>query len=125
MRSDANKTRMIFKVQDLLVKLKDNRARHAKEHEETLVKYREKMTARLKSCLVQIQEGKTIDIYKSFNFPVPTHHLKSYDCVISMLEMTCAEEVDISAAEFQEYILDDWDWTQTFKTVSSSYSDSE
>ncbi|HXM03797.1 MAG TPA: hypothetical protein VN939_14390 [Chthoniobacterales bacterium] len=42
--------------------------------------------------------------------PEPVDHTADYDRVISMLEMSAQDLVQVSAEQFDQYVLDNWRW---------------
>jgi hypothetical protein len=53
----------------------------------------------------------------------PQDHTKVYDVAIRMLEMSTQDEVKLSADEFNQLILDEWDWSDTFFGTNARYSE--
>ena len=51
----------------------------------------------------------------------PHSYENSYDKSIRMLELSIDEVIEIDARTFNELVLDDWTWKQTFSTTNSSY----
>lgn len=122
MRSDDGSARWEFKVTDLLEKLMDNRAAHVKEFEEA----REGYLAELEDKLTKmLNEVKTADLYTEVNTYIdldkPKSHEKDYDRIIDVLEMTTADTVNLTLGEFDKYVRDNWEWTDSFKMSNSKY----
>jgi len=105
--------------QELLEKIKYNREEHIKEYNlahtewvNTTINFYQEQINSLNSTRKQLNK---IPGYE------PVSHEKDYDRAIAMLEMCVEEEILLQAQEFNRYVLDEWDWTQTFKTVAATY----
>lgn len=57
-----------------------------------------------------------------FTLKVPKDHTKSYDVAIKMAEWEVNENVTLEQAQFQCFVLDDWDWQQEFRATTKMYS---
>lgn len=51
----------------------------------------------------------------------PESHESEYDRAISMLNHSVDDILDIDERTYKHYVLDDWDWTSSFKAVTSTY----
>ncbi len=47
---------------------------------------------------------------------------KEYDRVIKMLEMSVDTQIELSSSEFQNYVMDDWAWSDNAKLSNSTYT---
>jgi len=109
------------KKEVLLEKLIENRAKHIEELGEAMAGW-------VKAAIKELQDE--IDCLKKdpsdgdlhFNLSKPVSHEKNYDIAISMLEMEVNDTVEIEVDEFQKYVNDEWDWSQSFKHLSSFYT---
>lgn len=54
----------------------------------------------------------------------PVSQEKSYDRAIKMLEMSVDDEILLTEDEFSQYVMDQWAWSNHFKTITSSYIES-
>ena len=52
----------------------------------------------------------------------PQDHTKEYDINIQMLEMSEDEKLVVSQKQFQNFVLDDWEWRQDFLSNSAQYA---
>jgi hypothetical protein len=110
---------MKMKVQDILTKVKANRASHRNEFLEAQEGYRKKAIEILDQRLADARAGKELNML--IQLPAPQDHTKDYDRVIMMLEMTTDEVLEIDQNEFAQYVLDDWSWKQQFMLTNSMY----
>jgi len=106
-------------VSKLLETLRKNRETHIAEYNEALKGYREACIAKLKENLDNAIAGK--DFTTSINIYKPQSYEKDYSRAISMLEWSTETEVELSAREFDQYVNDEWQWAEGFKTVNSMY----
>jgi hypothetical protein len=105
---------------DLLKILKDNRDKHKAIFDEALVGYKEQATKLLKEHLKRVQNGSKTRVYVSV--PYPVNMTKEYNRIIGMLEMSLANEVELTEQDYQQYVMDDWTWKQSFLASNSAYS---
>lgn len=105
----------------LLERIKKNREQHATEYQEAMRGYRAKLgEAALALADACKGEGRP-NRGHVIEMPEPEDHTAEYDRVIAMLEMSTAEQCEISERRFREYVLDDWEWSERAKRISSSY----
>jgi hypothetical protein len=97
-----------MKKAELLKKVQENRTKHVEEYDETVQAYRE-------ACHTEL--GKAI----RFNLPCPHNHVEDYDQVISMLEMSVDEIIEVTAEVFACYVLDRWEWKMEFEATRTMY----
>lgn len=107
---------------DLLAKLKANRAKHAhdykKAHEGWLVTIIEEAEKLLKDA----KEGNLKDLRKILNHVQPPEsHDKDYALVISMLEMSADDVIEMNQIDFNQYVLDEWEWKQHWSASNTGY----
>lgn len=114
---------------ELLEKVIANREVHIREYQEACDGYRTKALTKidevfgdLKKKIEDLKDGQTIALMSvSFGLDVPVSHEKDYDQVIQMLKMSTEETIKLSSDEFACYVMDDWDWKQTFITSNARY----
>lgn len=98
-----------------------NRTKHEETYKKAVTKYCEKLTAELAEKLTKVKSGKMVTM--STTLPKPASYLKEYDTIIGMLKMSVDDIVEISSAEYQQYVEDRWGWSQHFLSNSTSYSE--
>ena len=110
-------------VENLLKTVKENRTKHIEEYNEALKGYREKCIALLAAELKKAESGENFETFVKADKP---HSYESeYNRVISMLEWTEEEIVELDATEFDQYVNDNWHWQGGFKAVTSFYNNSK
>lgn len=53
--------------------------------------------------------------------PVPANYSEMYKTAIDMMEWDTREEVELTYAEFQCFIQDEWEWKEEFEAIRSTY----
>lgn len=105
---------------DVLDKLNDNRDGHRATFEEALTGYHAAVIEHLEAALADARAGKKFT--PSIYLPEPQDHTRDYDRVIALLGMSLDEELELSAMEFSQYVLDDWGWKGDFIATSANYT---
>lgn len=112
-----------FDKQTVIDTVKTNREKHKKEYEEAVLGYRQKMKEWAeeiyKTVFVSGEEPKN----RNCPYPKPQHHLAEYDRLLKLLEMCTDTSLTLSHNEFDNFIMDKWDWSRGFATVTSMYAD--
>lgn len=106
---------------ELLKKLEENRTTHRATFEAAMVVYQEKMTELLGTLISRARDGKIIPHRALYDLPMPEDHTKEYDLAIEMLQMETRDVLIISEQEFRQYVLDLWEWSQSFTSNTRSY----
>lgn len=109
-------------VETLLKVLKKNREAHKNAIDEVMKVYREKVISELDKALKAAKEGR--EIITDLNLTRPLNMTSYYDRIIGMLEMSIESEVEITQAEYSNYILDKWSWGNAVSSSTASYSSS-
>lgn len=131
---------------ELLETLKVNREKHIKEYNEAVAGYKQQATKRLaelKAKIIASVGANFVDIQQkidafdpeerlpdsisltnitSFNLQVPRSYEKSYDVAIKMAEWDVRPTITLKQSQFQCFILDDWDWKDSFVNLSKTYA---
>ncbi len=111
------------KKDELLVKLRENRANHINLYGQAMAGYREEVILTLKVALAKAEEHQ--DIGEFIHLPAkPESHEFDYNRVIRMLEMslTSQDAVEVDRLQFQQYVMDEWSWAPQFKAMSEQYT---
>ena len=106
---------------DVLLKtLQANLETHKKDYEEALTGFKEAAKAKLEEHLELLnKDGKVV---LQLGLTVPVEYSKEYNRVIKMLEMSTADEIIISESQFNQYVMDDWNWKGAFTANSAMYA---
>lgn len=105
---------------DLLEKLRKNRAEHREIFEEASQAFRKKVIQVLDERLADAREGKRIVL--RMDLVQPMDQTEEYDQAITMCEMSVDNEIILSYDNFRNYILDKWSWRDQFIASNARYS---
>lgn len=105
---------------ELLNALKTNRDAHQGIFEEAVAGYKTEAEALLVAHLAEVRAGKMKTVYVHLDTPV--NHVREYDRVIRMVEMSIDDQIELTVEEFTSYVMDDWRWKRQFLTTNSTYS---
>lgn len=53
--------------------------------------------------------------------PVPQSYAVQYEEMISQLEHDIRDTVELTSEEYRRYVLDKWQWKESFTSISSKY----
>lgn len=105
----------------LLEKLIENRAEHRARYIEVEIAYRKKV---VEECYETIKNAENAEKFnRCLRAIEPQDHTGDYDKAILMLEYSTEDTVQLAAYEFDNYILDEWDWSNAFGDTYMSYTD--
>jgi hypothetical protein len=105
---------------ELLSKVKENRAKHAEAYKKAKSVFREEAVAKLESMLADAKGNGKIDLYVGLT--EPEEHLADYDQVITMLEMSVDSVIELDNSLFAQYVMDKWSWARAFEANTVGYS---
>lgn len=108
----------------LINTLKNNRELHNKTYEQALEKYWELEVKFYTKALASVTEKKSAK-YNLRNNAKPRNYSEQYDLVISMLEQSTEETIQIDSSDYRAFVLDEWDWSDEWKTSTASYYDGD
>ena len=97
---------------ELIERLKENRAKHRAEFEEGIEAYRAAVIKELEDQLERALKGQ--DIQRFSLLQQPEDHTSDYDHALDLLEMSLDEEIELTADDFARYVRDDWGWKKQF-----------
>ena len=103
---------------ELLKIVRENKAKHIKEYNDAVKDFQ---LAVIKTCN-ENQEVVTAGKTEIKNMPVkPSTYEANYNRAIRMLELTVDTVIELGTYEFNQLVLDEWEWKQAFSTSNSSY----
>lgn len=102
--------------------LKENHKKHVAVYEEAVDGYWDETAKILHEALDKINKrhlpsDKEVNLY----FPFPKNYSSDYQSAIEMLELSIDSTITLTAAEFQQYVKDNWTWSKTFSVTNSMY----
>jgi hypothetical protein len=107
-------------TKEVLLKLRENREKHATIVNEAREGYVTKAKIALAQRMEQLEKGKITNL--TFSLTVPLNHTSAYDTVIKMLEMHSEPHITLSANEVSQFIEDKWEWSNQFIGSNAMYS---
>jgi hypothetical protein len=112
-----------IKRTQLLDTVMANRKAHVEEHAEAAANYRKTVQAELAKRLADVEAGKDINL-NFHGLPAPVSQVKEYDRAIRMLEMSTDDIILLQQHDFNQLVMDEWQWSGGFKAITSVYNNS-
>lgn len=106
---------------EILDKLIENRKTHSQIVSEARKGYVEKAKNALTKKLDDLEKGKIVEL--TFDLYAPQDYTNVYDVAIRMLEIHTEETIKLSSEQIKCLVMDQWDWTSSFLTSNSAYSE--
>lgn len=146
LRQSADREVKVNKEQ-LLAELQKNRDKHLTTYNTALANYKSQLSAKIKEEFAnarrKLQTGEAEqlarvdnltdeDILKqrdtlvivqavAVSMPVPRNYVSEYDKAIAMVQWDIRPELLITGAQFDCFILNQWGWTDDFRSTTMSY----
>lgn len=110
----------------LLETLKKNREAHAEEYLLAEKGYWLEVETVLAKKLKEIRKTGILkgDEFGRFglNLSRPQDHTTDYDVIISMLEYSVDDVIELDNSKFQNYVMDNWQWSGSVKSINSYFA---
>jgi hypothetical protein len=103
----------------LLEKVKANREEHRATFEEAIAGWRDEIVRRVEEILRDAKAGRDVPLH--IGVVRPEDHTSDYDSVISLLEMSEDDELELTYQQFNQYANDNWGWQHQFLATASTY----
>lgn len=103
----------------LLEALRTNRDGHAAQYEKAKAGYLKVTEKKLADLLKRVADGELVD--RVWLDGPPDDHTGDYDDVISMMEWSEQESIELTQSQFKQYVQDDWGWREQWLTSNSVY----
>lgn len=113
------------KKEMLMDALKNNMVTHVEDYELAWEGYRKAVISNAEALLEKaknVKKNNPVQLY--INLEMPKNHEDDYVRAMEMCEWEVAEEVELSEAEFQQFVQDDWSWKGQFSTSNMMYTGS-
>src|SRR5215831_2746654 len=107
--------------EELLTKVRTNREAHQSLFLKAQHGYRKLVIEELDKMLADAKAG--LPIRRSVTLTEPSNHIKDYDRVVTMLEMSVDDTVTLDAHDFDRYVMDNWDWSRFALATNTAYAD--
>lgn len=115
---------VIYMKKDILItKLNKNLLLHKQIYKETILAFKKNYTDKLRGMLIASKKNK---FETRIDLVIPENHEEDYIRAISMIEMNCRDEIALREDEFNEYVLNRWNWISNFRLsyISNYHSSS-
>lgn len=99
--------------------LLENRAKHAYDYEDAKRGFLETAEEKLAALLAEVRAGNVVETY--LGLQTPESHLDDYDRAIQMLQWHTTEEVELTGEEFENLVMDKWQWKDRWSVSNSGY----
>lgn len=109
----------------LIETIKANRTKHLEAFEEAAMGYRKAVAEMLENFKVQLEQqmATPIEICNAFGkLEEPKNYLREYDRILQMLDMSVEDQIILAEHEFQQYVMDEWNWSRGFQGLVRTYS---
>ena len=107
----------------LLVILKKNKIAHEAEYERAFEGYisecRKELEKQLENLSSLTKSG--VDLKALYELQEPKMYSEKYRAAIMMLELSADDTVELDAHTFSCYVMDEWDWKDTFLASNRKY----
>lgn len=105
--------------QQLLTQLQINRDKHGEVYEKAKAGYIKVTTEQVKEYLTRLANGELLE--RAFLPAPPDDHTGDYDDAIQMLLWSKDDSIELTQAQFTQYVMDDWGWKDSWIASNSAY----
>lgn len=105
---------------ELLKILRENRKTHIQLYKEAVEGWKTDAMDQYQTAIKVLEDENKVTTH--FDLQKPESHVKDYDRVIRMLEMSVDDEIELSSHEFEQYVQDEWGWKDLFVTSNAKYA---
>jgi hypothetical protein len=103
----------------LLAALEENRDKHADAYQKARLGYIKLTRNELEAALDKLDRGEMLHRILS-NVP-PDNHTGDYDDAIDMMKWSTDTTIELTQAQFKQYVKDDWGWKDQWTTSNTAY----
>jgi hypothetical protein len=107
---------------ELIGKIKDNMETHQSTYDTAVEEFTAQQTALLEEMLEKARTGKNFDRLALSRMPVPENHIDDYRRALAQLEMEVDDEIVLQQHEFNQLVLDEWEWSRNFTANTIGYA---
>jgi hypothetical protein len=109
-----------IKKQELLGIITKNRDAHKDIFLKACEGFQKEMLKRLAQKMKLIRAGRLVNSY--VDLPIPEDHTRDYNRVIRMIELDTRDTIQLTEAEFTQFVMDDWAWKKQWVSTASNYT---
>lgn len=107
-------------VEKLIHQLEKNKENHKKLYEEALEGFTKDAEATFAKKLNEVRNGNLKNLWVTLQ--APQDNTKEYEVAIGMLKMHTNRTTLLTRKQYQNYVMDDWSWTDQWLTANCKYS---
>ena len=104
----------------LITILKENRTTHEELYNEAVDGYHMDVCERLEEALRLASCNEKY--ITNLDMSRPQSHVKDYDKIIGMLELSNETEVELQSHEYDQYVDDEWHWASASNSINTMYA---
>jgi hypothetical protein len=114
----------------LIAIVKTNREKHYTEWTQAQRKYQELLARKLDELAALVKtaifKDESFALHKDIMRPIgeiiePVNKTEDYDMVLTMLELSVDDVIELEDHEFKSYVMDKWDWSEKAHLSNSRY----
>lgn len=107
---------------ELLDIVKENQKKHISEYEESVNDYKAGVIKLAKANLKLANSGNLEEIRRIKAVPsAPVSYENNYTRAIRMLELSVEDVIEVEEDVFNQLVLDEWVWKNSFSLAASTY----
>lgn len=106
---------------DLLEKLRDNKAAHIVEVSNLLEARRVQILEDFEIIIENIARKADYQPPEHMSYPKPEDHSADYDVAISMVEMEVDDTITLAQDQFKRVVMDQWEWRAELDLANATY----
>ena len=111
-----------FSRKRLFDKLVENRKQHSELFQEAKEGYLRAAQEKLLAKIEELRNGTLSGL--NFNLSPPEDKTDVYDTAIQMLEWSQEDYIELTATEFRNLVMDEWDWKDHWLHMNRIYGES-
>ncbi len=108
--------------EELMATLKENCATHGAVYEKAKAGYIKVTMRQLQDYVERLANGELL-VQRFINSP-PEDHTSDYLDAIEMMNWATDTKIELTQAQFKQYVQDDWGWKDNWVTSTSQYLES-
>lgn len=112
---------IVVNKSELIEKIKENMETHQSTYDTAVEEFRKQQIKLLEDQLEAARTGKQFDRLAMSRLPVPENHIGDYHRALKMLEMDTQDVVELNEYDFNQLVMDEWEWRRSFLANTTSY----
>lgn len=103
----------------LLVALNNNKGKHESDYKSAKKGFIKLLEEELERKLESLRRGDEVKL--DFENHKPESHVKEYEDIIGMLELSVDDNVELTYAQYKQFYNDEWDWKRHWSASNAAY----